>query len=103
MVFLVLLIPIGVLLFPVAMERIEHRLQSGSMSERDVEEFLDHADPDEVTTFVREGWARALSRFRVRNRSNRPSRRRRSAFAGTGQGSRGAVGGGAESDTRNRE
>lgn len=75
MVFLVLLIPVGVLLFALLMERLEHRLHTGSMSEQDVEEFLENAQPDEVSTFVREGWTRALSRFRVRNRSNRPSRR----------------------------
>lgn len=75
MVFLVLLIPIGVLGFALLMERLEHRLHTGSMSEQEVEEFLENAQPDEVSTFVREGWARALSRFRVRNRSNRPSRR----------------------------
>ena len=57
------------------MERLEHRLHTGSMSEQEVEEFLENAQPDEVSTFVKEGWARALSRFRVRNRSNRPSRR----------------------------
>lgn len=75
MVFLVLLIPIGVLGFALLMERLEHRLHTGSMSEQEVEEFLDNAQPDEVSTFVKEGWTRALSRFRVRNRSNRPSRR----------------------------
>jgi hypothetical protein len=77
MVFLVLLIPVGVLAFALLMERLEHRLHTGSVSEQDVEEFFDHAQPDEVTTFVKEGWTRALSRFRVRSRSNRPSRRSR--------------------------
>lgn len=77
MVFLVLLIPVGVLAFALLMERLEHRLHTGSVSEQDVEEFLDHAHRDEVTTFVNEGWTRALSRFRVRSRSNQPSRRSR--------------------------
>jgi hypothetical protein len=77
MVFLVLLIPIGVLAFALLMERLELRLRTGSVSEQDVEEFFDHAQPDEVTTFVQEGWTRALSRFRDRSRSNRPSRRSR--------------------------
>jgi hypothetical protein len=77
MVFLVLLIPVGVLAFALLMERLEHRLQTGSVSEQDVEEFLDHAQRDEVTTFVQEGWTRALSRFRVRSLSNQPSRRSR--------------------------
>lgn len=96
MVFLVLLIPVGVLAFALLMERLEHRLHTDSVSEQDVEEFFDHAQPDEVTTFVQEGWTRALSRFRVRSRSNQPSRRSRfsrwaSSLAGTG-------GGDAESD-----
>jgi hypothetical protein len=77
MVFLVLLIPVGVLAFALLMERLEHRLHTGSVSEQDVEEFFDHAQPDEMTTFVQEGWTRALSRFRVRSRSNQPSRRSR--------------------------
>lgn len=77
MVFLVLLIPIGVLAFALLMERLEHRLRTGAVSEQDVKEFLNNAQPDEVTTFVKEGWTRALSRFRVRRRSNRPSRRSR--------------------------
>lgn len=79
MVFLVLLIPVGVLAFALLMERLEHRLHTGAVSEQDVAEFLDHAQPDEVSTFVKEGWSRALSRFRVRSRSNQPSRRSRFA------------------------
>lgn len=75
MVFLVLLIPIGVLAFALLMERLERRLRTGSVSEQDVEEFFDNAQPEEMTTFVKEGWTRALSRFRVRSRRNRPSRR----------------------------
>lgn len=76
MVFLVLLIPVGVLAFALLMERLESRLRTGSVSAQEVEEFLENAEPDEVTTFVKEGWTRALSRFRVRSRRNRPSRRR---------------------------
>lgn len=75
MVFLVLLAPIGILAFALLMEYLEQRLRSGVVSEDDVSEFLDHADADEVNTFVKEGWTRALSRFRIRNRANRPSRR----------------------------
>jgi hypothetical protein len=85
-VFLVLLIPLGVLAFALLMERLEHRLQTGSVSEQDVAEFLDHAKSDEVTTFVKEGWARALPRFRVRSRANLPSRRSHFARWATGRG-----------------
>lgn len=87
MVFLVLLIPVGVLAFALLMERLEHRLHTGAVSEQDVEEFLEHAQRDEVTTFVNEGWTRALSRFRVRSRSNRPSRRSRFSRWAAGLGS----------------
>lgn len=67
-VFLVLLIPLLLMVFALLMERVENRLRAASMSEHDVEEFLDSARPDEVNTFIREGWTRALSRFRLRRR-----------------------------------
>lgn len=81
MAFLVLLIPVAVMAFALLMERLEHHLQNTTMSEQDVEEFLDQAQPDEVNTFIREGWSRALSMFRVRSRRNRPSRRSRGLAA----------------------
>ena len=77
MAFLVLLIPVAVMAFALLMERLERRLHTTTMSEQDVQEFLDQAQPDEVNTFIREGWTRALSKFRVRSRRNRPSRRYR--------------------------
>ncbi len=77
MVFLVLLVPVLVMLFALLMERLEHRLQRTTMSEQDVEEFLDEAQPDEVNTFIKEGWTRALSKFRLRRRKSRPSWRAR--------------------------
>ncbi len=77
MVFLVLLVPLLVMVFALLMERLEHRLQTTVMSEQDVEEFLDKAEPDEVNTFIREGWTRAMSMFRLRRRKARPSTRSR--------------------------
>jgi hypothetical protein len=71
-VFLVLLIPLLLMVFALLMERVENRLRAASMSEHDVEEFLDSAQPDEVNTFIREGWTRALSRFRLRRRPREP-------------------------------
>jgi hypothetical protein len=47
--------------------------------EREMEQFLDDANPDELDTFVREGTESALSRFRLRlglrrrKRVSRPS------------------------------
>jgi hypothetical protein len=71
-VFLVLFIPLLLMVFALLMERVENRLRSASMNEMEVEEFLDSAQPDEVNTFIREGWARALSRFRLRRRPHQP-------------------------------
>lgn len=86
MVFLVLLVPLLVMVFALLMERLEHRLQTTTMSEQDVEEFFDQAQPEEVNTFVREGWSRALSMFRLRRR-DRPVRPRLFARAGARPGS----------------
>ena len=74
-VFLVLLIPLLLMVFAVLMERVENRLRSPAVSEGEVEEFLDQARPDEVNTFIRYGWSRALDTFRLRRR---PRSRRRS-------------------------
>jgi hypothetical protein len=67
-VFLVLLIPLLLMVFALLMERVENRLRTSTMTEDDVEEFLESAQPDEVNTFIREGWSRALSLFRLRRR-----------------------------------
>ncbi|UQX88161.1 hypothetical protein M6D93_17990 [Jatrophihabitans telluris] len=64
---LVLLFPLLLMAFMLIMERIEKPLTRGA-TERQVEEFLDHANPDELDTFVREGTDSALSRFRARLR-----------------------------------
>lgn len=77
MVFLVLLIPLGVMLFALMMGRIEHRLKGRIVSEAEVQEFVEQARPDEVDTVIREGFSRAWRKFRRRRRDNRPSRRTR--------------------------
>jgi hypothetical protein len=74
-VFLVLLIPLLLMFFALLMERVENRLRNATVSEEQVEEFLEQANPDEVKTFIREGWSRALARFRLRRR---PRERQRS-------------------------
>lgn len=66
-VFLVLLFPFLLMAFMLIMERIEEPLTRVAV-ERDVEEFLDHANPDELDAFVREGTDSALDRFRRRLR-----------------------------------
>ena len=65
--FLVLLFPVLLMIFMLVMERIEEPLTRVGL-ERDVEEFLDHANPAELDTLVREGPVSAMSRFRSRLR-----------------------------------
>jgi hypothetical protein len=72
-VFLVLAFPVLLMLFMLGMERIEEPLTRVAV-ERDVEDFLDHANPDELDTFVREGTDSAMTRFRARLRFIRGSR-----------------------------
>lgn len=62
---LVLLFPFLLLGFLLFMGRVEEPL-SRAATERDVEEFLDEANPEELSTFVREGTDSALRRFRDR-------------------------------------
>jgi hypothetical protein len=65
--FLVLLFPVLLLIFMLVMERIEEPLTRVAL-ERDVEDFLDHANPEELNAFVEEGTDTAMSRFRSRLR-----------------------------------
>lgn len=71
--FLVLLFPVLLMAFMLVMERIEEPLTRAA-AERDVEEFLDHASPEELDAFVREGTESALSRFGSRIGLGRRSR-----------------------------
>ena len=66
-----LVIPLLLLAFMLLMGRVEEPLRREA-PERDVEEFLDEANPQGVETFVSEGTDSALKRFR-----NRLSVRRR--------------------------
>jgi hypothetical protein len=75
--FLVLLFPLLLMAFMLIMEHIEEPLTRVA-DERDVVEFLDHANREELDTFVREGTDSALTRFRSRLRIlPRASRRNR--------------------------
>ena len=67
-VFLVLLIPLLLMVFALFMERVERRLKTSSVSEADVQEFLDSAQPEEVNTLMREGWTKAFAKVRLRRR-----------------------------------
>jgi hypothetical protein len=76
--FAVILFPVGLLLFMLLMERVEHPLRNVTL-ERDVEQFLDQANPAELDTFVRDGSEPAINQFRARRGLSRllPGERRR--------------------------
>jgi hypothetical protein len=75
--FLVLLFPLVLLAFVLFMERVEQPLSRVAV-EREIEQFLDDANDDELDTFVREGTDSALSRFRQRLSLSRLGRNRSS-------------------------
>jgi hypothetical protein len=63
--FLVLLFPVLLLGFMLFMGKVEEPLNRLD-DEREIEQFLDDASPEELDTFVREGTDSALRRFRHR-------------------------------------
>ena len=62
-----LLMPVLLLVLMLMMERVERPLRLDSVSEQ-LESFLDSARPDEVETYVSEGFAPALERYWRRRR-----------------------------------
>lgn len=74
-----LLVPPLLLFLMLAMEHVERPLRVDAVSEQ-LEAFLDTARPDEVETFVSEGYAPALERYWRRRRLSRllPGRTRSS-------------------------
>ncbi len=72
-----LLLPLGLLALMLGMERVERPLRVESVTD-ELESFLDAARPDEVETFVSEGFAPALERYWRRRRLSRllPTRSR---------------------------
>jgi hypothetical protein len=72
-----LLMPLVLLGLMLAMERVERPLRVESVTD-ELESFLDSARPDEVETFVSEGFAPALERYWRRRRLSRllPTRSR---------------------------
>ena len=65
-----LLLPVLLLLLMLGMEKVEGPLREDAVSEQ-LESFLDSARPDEVETFVSEGFAPALDRYWKRRRLGR--------------------------------
>ena len=72
--FALLLFPFVLLGFVMLMGRVEEPLSQIAV-ERQIEQFLDDANPEELDTFVREGTDSALTRFRTRLGLNRLRRR----------------------------
>ena len=65
-----LLLPVLLLLLMLTMERVERPLRIDSVSEQ-LESFLESARPEEVETYVSEGFAPALERYWRRRRLSR--------------------------------
>lgn len=64
--WLVIAIPLLIMFLALGMERLESRLRQVAVAEKDVEEFLEQAKPDEVRALFRQGIGRALELFRLR-------------------------------------
>lgn len=62
------LFPVLLMLFALAMERVENRLSKLGVREHEVQEFLDKASTSEVATLANEGFPHALDRFNNRKR-----------------------------------
>ncbi len=65
-----LLFPLGLLLLVLAMERVERPLRRDDVTDQ-LAEFLAAARPDEVETFVTQGYAEALETYWRRRRLSR--------------------------------
>jgi hypothetical protein len=61
-IYLALLFPLAILLVLLGMERVEQPLRVDELG-LDLETFLDSARPEEVETFVSEGFGPALDRY----------------------------------------
>jgi uncharacterized membrane protein len=65
-----MLLPVLLLVLMIMMERVERPLRVDSVSDQ-LESFLDSARPEEVETYVSEGFAPALERYWRRRRLTR--------------------------------
>jgi hypothetical protein len=67
---LVVFFPFVLLGFMILMERVESPLRTVSVEDR-LDEFLDEARPEEMDTFVREGFPAALTQYGRRRKLSR--------------------------------
>lgn len=65
----VLLFPAVLMLFALAMERVENQLERLNVRTEHVEEFLESAEPEQMDTLARQGFPAALDEFRDRKLS----------------------------------
>ena len=70
MLLVALLLPVGLFALMLGMERVERSLHVESVSEQ-LENFLETARPDEVETYVSQGFGPALERYWRRRRLSR--------------------------------
>ena len=70
LLLLALLLPLGLLALLLGMERVERPLRVASVSEQ-LEQFLETARPEEVETYVSQGFGPALDRYWRRRRLSR--------------------------------
>lgn len=75
-VWFVFAVPLVMMFFALFMERVEARLRHVAVQENEVEEWLEHAQPDEVRALYGHGIGRALELFRLRRRGGRAARLR---------------------------
>lgn len=65
-VWFVVVVPLLIMFFALAMERVENRLRDVAVQENEIEEFLEQARADEVRALFGSGIGRALELFRLR-------------------------------------
>lgn len=68
----VLLFPAVLMLFALAMEKMESQIDDVSVNRDQVEEFLESAAPEQMDTLAKDGFPAALDEFRSRRDSPEP-------------------------------
>lgn len=74
-ILLTIAIPLLIMLFALAMERVENRLRDVVVAEDEIEELLEQAGPEEVGALFGSGIGRALELFRLRRFGRAGARR----------------------------
>lgn len=74
--WLIIIVPLVIMFFALFMERVEARLRHVAVAEEEVEEFLEQAQPEEVSALYGHGIGRALELFRLRRFGGRTTRTR---------------------------